>query len=121
MLSVMIIDDEERICEVMGEYLEKKGCKVRTSQTGEEAVEMIKKDKPDFVLLDLYMPGMGGESTLEEIRKISPDLPIIIITVDPHSETAMRLLKKGAIDYFVKPFDFYLLEKIVSTWDNTAH
>jgi len=116
MLSILIVDDEVSICDEIGGYLKRKGYAVRTSQSGEDALELICQEKPDIVLLDLFMPGMGGEATLEEIKVQFPNMPVIIITVDPHCDTALKLLKKGASDYFTKPFDYYLLEKILSTW-----
>ena len=69
MLSVLTIDDEVEICEMISEFLTSKGFKVITSQSGEEGIKLIDRENPDIVLLDLLMPEMSGESVLRNIKE----------------------------------------------------
>ena len=117
MLSVLIVDDELLFCEMMSDFLKKKGYKVRTSQSGIEALKLVEDEKPDIVLLDLLMPEMTGEAVLKELKKRYPDLPVLMVTVFSSEKKALELLRQGAVDYITKPIDFYYLEKYLSTWE----
>ena len=116
MLSILTVDDEVMICELISEVLQNKGYTVRKSQSGEDALKSISEEKPDIVLLDLNMPGMGGEATLREIKKRHRDLPVIIVSVNTSMNKALELLRDGASDYITKPIDFSYLEKNFSIW-----
>jgi len=117
MLSILTVDDEVMICDMIAEVLKNKGHAVRISQSGEDALRSIEEDKPDIVLLDLNMPGMGGEATLREIKRRYHNLPVIIVTVNTSLNKALELLREGASDYITKPIDFNYLEKNFSTWE----
>ncbi len=77
---ILVIDDEEAVRKSFSLTLEDAGYAVDTASTGEEGMEKVNADKFDMILLDLKMPGMGGVSTLREIRKVNEDLPVYIIT-----------------------------------------
>jgi DNA-binding response OmpR family regulator len=118
MFNILAVDDDHMICDVISDFLKGRGYGVRTAQTGEEALEMISKEKPDLVLLDMVMPGMGGEATLKGIKDIYLDLPVIMVTVMTDEKKALNLLAEGASDYITKPIDFKYLEKNLSVWES---
>ena len=120
MFSVLTVDDEISICETIADFLKTKGYKVKISQSGEEALEMIEDEKPDIILLDLNMPGMGGEATLREIKKRYYDVPVIMISMIDDENKALELLNAGASDYVPKPIDFLYLEKNLSAWETIS-
>lgn len=99
---ILIVDDEPRIGKVLGLKLKLSQYQVLTATDGKEALEIIKREKPDLVLLDLVMPEMDGYQVLQEVRTFSK-VPIIIFTARPEGiEKAMRL---GACDSIIKPFN----------------
>lgn len=118
MLSILTVDDEIVICEMIAEFLTKKGYKVRRCCSGEEALKLIDDERPDLVILDLIMPGIGGEATLKKIKELYHNLPVIILTTLNSGKKAMELLNQGASDYFTKPIDLYFLEKNLSIWES---
>ena len=116
MLSILFIDDELAICELIYDFLDRKGYRVRTSQSGKEVFRLIDAEKPDIIFLDLMMPDMNGEDILKRIKKDYPDIPVIIITALSDSKKAIELLVQGASDYLTKPVDLFYIEKYLSTW-----
>jgi len=116
MLSVLLIDDELAICDLMYDFLNRKGYRIRTAQSGKEVFSLIDAEKPDIVFLDLMMPDMTGEDILKKIKKDYPDIPVIIITALSDSKKAVELLVQGASDYLTKPIDLFYIEKYLSTW-----
>jgi DNA-binding response OmpR family regulator len=111
MFNILTVDDDIMICDVLTDFLKGKGYNVRTAHSGEEALESIAKEKPDIVLLDIVMPGMGGEATLKVIKERYIDLPVIMVTVMTDEKKALNLLTEGATDYITKPIDFKYIEK----------
>jgi two-component system KDP operon response regulator KdpE len=101
--NILVVDDEPQIRRVMRSTLSTQGYTVTEAKTGEEALESIRKERPDLVLLDVNMPGMGGIETCREIRR-SSDAPIIILTVRKTERDKVLALDAGADDYVVKPF-----------------
>ena len=102
--KVLVVDDDNNICELLKLYLEKEGYNVIVSHDGEEAVVKFNALKPDVVLLDIMLPGMDGWQVCREIRKKS-NLPIIMITAKSETFDKVLGLELGADDYIVKPFD----------------
>jgi len=76
-----------------------------TASRGDEALDMLKKEKPSIVFLDLKMPGMGGMEVLEQIKEIDETILVIIITGFATVETATKAMKQGAYDFIPKPFE----------------
>lgn len=101
--SILIVDDEPMIREVMAAYLQKKGCHILTAGTGREALEWIQKEVVSFVILDLMLPDMPGEDVCREIRKISR-VPVIMVTAKAAEQDMVNGLRIGADDYITKPF-----------------
>ncbi|HVS88769.1 MAG TPA: response regulator transcription factor [Candidatus Acidoferrum sp.] len=101
--NILVVDDEPQIRRVMRSTLSSQGYTVTEAKTGEEALDSIRKERPDLVLLDVNMPGMGGIETCREIRR-SSDAPIIMLTVRKAERDKVLALDAGADDYVVKPF-----------------
>lgn len=104
--NILVVDDEPKmanlisiIVEIVDKYT------VLKSGTSKEALEIVKNNKIDAVLLDILMPEMDGITLLDEIKKISPDTQVIMITAVDEVETAVSAIKKGAFDYIIKPFN----------------
>jgi len=101
--NILVVDDEPQIRRVLRSTLTTHGYVLTDAKTGEEAVEMARKSKPDLILLDLNMPGMGGIEACREIRAFST-APIIMLTVRNAERDKVMALDAGADDYVVKPF-----------------
>ncbi|MGA2813379.1 MAG: response regulator transcription factor [Candidatus Acidiferrum sp.] len=101
--NILVVDDEPQIRRVLRSTLTAQGYVLIDAKTGEEGVDIARKIKPDLILLDLNMPGMGGIETCREIRTFS-SAPIIMLTVRNAERDKVLALDAGADDYVVKPF-----------------
>jgi two-component system KDP operon response regulator KdpE len=101
--TILVVDDEPQIRRVLRATLSSRGYEIIDAKTGEEGIELARKDKPDLVLLDVNMPGMGGLEACREIRRGS-NAPIIMLTVRNAERDKVAALDAGADDYVVKPF-----------------
>jgi two-component system KDP operon response regulator KdpE len=101
--TILVVDDEPQIRRVMRTTLASNGYAVLEARTGEEALETIRKERPELVLLDVNMPGIGGLEVCREIRDQS-DIAIIMLTVRNTEHDKVLALDAGADDYVVKPF-----------------
>ena len=103
--KILIVDDEKNMRFFLREALAKEGYDIMTAESGAEAVEVLGQSHFDCVLLDIRMPKMDGIQTLEQLLKINPEVPVILMTAYGTKEVAMEAIQKGAYDYFTKPFD----------------
>jgi len=101
--SILVVDDEPQIRRVLRSTLSSQGYVILEAKTGEDAVEVARKEKPDLVLLDVNMPGIGGIDACRELRRAS-EAPIIMLTVRNAERDKVAALDAGADDYVVKPF-----------------
>ena len=101
--KVLVIDDEENVCELITLYFEKAGYDVVCAGDGSEGLEMIRSQKPDIVILDLMLPGMDGLDVCKEVRKFS-NIPLIMLTARVDEVDRVLGLEIGADDYVTKPF-----------------
>src|SRR4029453_2281643 len=101
--AVLVVDDEPKIVEVVGDYLRSAGFSVTTAADGEGAVALARARPPDLVLLDLGLPGMDGLDVARDLRRASP-VPIIMLTARGEEADRVLGLELGADDYLVKPF-----------------
>ncbi|GAB4421443.1 MAG: acetoacetate metabolism transcriptional regulator AtoC [Thermodesulfovibrionales bacterium] len=106
MNKILIVDDEEMARSPLCEILAAKGFFPLEATDGRNAVRIFERERPDTVLLDLVMPGMDGIETMRELKKIDPDIPVIIVTAHGDVPTAVEAIKLGAYDFVVKPPDF---------------
>jgi len=110
MKSILIVDDEQSIRESLTGILQDENFRALLATTGEEALGVLKAENPDLVLLDIWMPGMDGLETLEQIREIFPDQMVIMMSGHGTIETAVKATKLGAYDFIEKPLS---LEKVL--------
>lgn len=111
--KILVVDDEVEACNVLKEFLSSKGYEVFTALDGPTALEKVQKVKPHIVLLDMIMPGMGGIDVLQEIKKLDPDISVVMVTVVADQEKAKKTIELGAFDYITKPVDLKYLENVV--------
>jgi DNA-binding response OmpR family regulator len=100
---ILVIDDEENVCELITLYFERAGYEVVTSPDGSEATDLIRSQKPDLVILDLMLPGIDGLEVCKEIRKLT-NIPIIMLSAKVDEVDRVLGLEIGADDYVTKPF-----------------
>jgi DNA-binding NtrC family response regulator len=101
---ILIVDDEAGVRESVRILLNTE-YDVSVSASGDEALEMIRRERPDLVLLDIIMPGIDGMELLERIKASDPNLPVVMLTATKTVKTAVAAMKLGAFDYLPKPFD----------------
>ncbi|NWJ47865.1 MAG: response regulator transcription factor [Chloroflexi bacterium] len=102
--TILVVDDEQKLVELLRTILEKENYLVLEAHNGYEAIEKVRSDLPDLVLLDVMMPEMDGFEALKEIRQAS-NTPVIMLTVQATEADKVRGLELGADDYVAKPFD----------------
>jgi two-component system KDP operon response regulator KdpE len=102
--NVLIVDDERSIRQSLRTILTNLGFDIVEAARGEEALALVRTAQFDAVLLDINMPGMGGVDVCKLIRKVSPRLPIIMLTVQGSEDRKVEALDSGADDYITKPF-----------------
>jgi DNA-binding NtrC family response regulator len=102
--SILVVDDEEIMREILDTLLTREGYQVRLASSGEEALEFARAQTFDAAIVDVMMPGLDGIATLQELRKLDDDLPVLMITAFASVETAITAMKLGAFDYITKPF-----------------
>ncbi len=101
MATVLVVEDERDIRELLRRFLERSGCSVLTTGSGAEALHLLATSHIDLVLLDLGLPDIDGTEILEEA---SPRIPVIVLTARSDTQDRITGLKLGADDYIVKPF-----------------
>jgi two-component system, OmpR family, alkaline phosphatase synthesis response regulator PhoP len=101
--KIAVVDDEPQIVKVLKAYLEKAGYQVMTASDGRAALATIQHEKPDFIILDLNLPGMDGLEICKAVRRES-NVPILMLTARVEEADRLIGLELGADDYVVKPF-----------------
>jgi DNA-binding NtrC family response regulator len=102
--TILVIDDEEIMREILETLLTREGYEVRLAPNAAAGLELIRTMPLDAAIVDVMMPGMDGISALDEIKKIDDDLPVLMITAFASVENAIAAMKRGAFDYITKPF-----------------
>ncbi len=115
MAKLLIVDDEVDVREFAANFFRKRKLEVTIAGSGEEAIEKVKQDKPDVVLLDIRMGGMNGIVTLEEIKKIDPAIKVVMVTgtKPEENESYHKCIELGAVNYVHKPLRLEELEQVV--------
>ncbi|MGB9904115.1 MAG: sigma-54-dependent transcriptional regulator [Desulfotomaculales bacterium] len=111
--KILIIDDEQHLCWALEKAMRQEGYNAVCAFNGKSGLELIKKEAPSLVILDLKMPEMDGLEVLKKAKEIQPRLPVIILTAHGTIETAIEAMKMGAADYLTKPFDLEELKIII--------
>ena len=110
--KIIVVDDEPKILRLVSVKLRVSGYDVVATSDGEEALRLIRSERPDVLLLDIIMPGMDGFDVLEIVRGFS-DIPVIVFSARP--ESSPKAISLGANDFLAKPFDADDLVKRIDT------
>src|SRR5215217_5844777 len=102
--TVLIVDDEEIMREILDALLTRQGYSVRLAENAAQGLDLARTMSFDAAVVDMMMPGMDGISALDELKKIDDDLPVMMITAFASVENAIAAMKRGAYDYISKPF-----------------
>src|SRR5450830_241988 len=108
--TILIVDDEESICQTLGGILTDEGYGVVTAGSGEEALRILEEEPPNLVVLDIWLPGMDGIEVLKTIKAAHPHLRVVMMSGHGTIETAVKATKLGAFDFIEKPLS---LEKVL--------
>lgn len=113
-LTILVVDDEKPIREVMQEFLERRHhYRVLTAQDGFEALQILSQQKIDCCLTDISMPGVDGLELTERIQSIDNTIPVVVMTGYPSLESAIRTLKNGVVDFLIKPVKLDQLSVVI--------
>ena len=104
-MRVLVVDDEKLIRDVIKEYLLLENIEVEEASNGEEALNKVKQEDFDIIIMDIMMPNMNGETCIEELKKIEGfNTPVIALTADALNGAKEKYISEGFIDYIAKPF-----------------
>jgi DNA-binding NtrC family response regulator len=117
-ISILAVDDEQNLLELLITALGKRGFKVRTASSGMEALKLVERESFQLALLDIKMGPVNGVQLLKEIKDRRPVIKVIMMTAYPTLETRLDASENGASAYLTKPVD---LQKLVETINSLAH
>lgn len=111
--SVLVVEDDQNLREALCDTLTSGGRKAIGAENGEEALQFLQSEPVDMVLSDIQMDVMDGHTLLKRVKKLRPDLPVVMITAHGAVEGAVEAMKSGASDYLQKPFDAEVLMELI--------
>ncbi|MEW6380985.1 MAG: response regulator [bacterium] len=112
--NILIVDDDEELCNIYKEALEDEGYGIATAQNGKQALAKMKEEHFDLIIADKNMPQMGGARLLKAIRKKDPIVKIVLITGFGGQKSYLDAMERGADEFLNKPFHVAELKKFVS-------
>jgi two-component system, NtrC family, response regulator HydG len=112
--TILVVDDDHDMVSALSDILRQAGYHPLSANSGHDALAIVEREAPDVLISDLRMAGMSGHGLQAELKRIAPDLPVIIITAFGSIQTAVESMKLGAFDYITKPFSNGELLLIVS-------
>lgn len=111
--SILVVDDDEALRSVLEETLVSLNYEVTTASDGQDALEKLKQKNYDLIVTDIKMPKMNGKELLREVKQISPETPVIIITGYPETYSQQWIMEGGADGYLTKPFHIDKIDKLI--------
>ncbi|MFH0926183.1 MAG: response regulator [bacterium] len=112
--KILIVDDEENAREGLAKILKKTGYITATAENGEEALSILENSRYDLVITDIKMPRMDGMQLLKKMRKIAPDIGVIMVTAYGEVESYLEAMSQGAFEYLNKPMKIDELKKVIN-------
>jgi CheY-like chemotaxis protein len=109
MAKILAIDDEQSIRNLLDTLLRRKGYDVVLAESGQKGLELLRRERPDVIILDLKMPEMDGLTVLRQIRTLDPKKPVIILTGAGTAEAEQQVRALGVTEYVEKEFSLHLL------------
>ncbi|MFO0891434.1 MAG: sigma-54 dependent transcriptional regulator [Isosphaeraceae bacterium] len=113
MARLLVVDDETNLLFSLEEGLRSEALELLTARTAREGIERVRQDRPDAVILDVRLPDRSGLDAFDEIRRIDPRLPVVVVTAFATTETAIEAMKRGAFEYLLKPLDLRQLREVL--------
>lgn len=113
MADILVVDDEPSVAEAFTRFLQFEGHMAHVASSGEDALRHLELARPDLVVMDVRMPGLDGLQTLVEMRRLYPDLYVVIMTAFGTSQTSIDAIRAGAFDYLTKPLDLDHLRSVI--------
>ncbi len=111
--KILVVDDERDVITGFRRVFDKDNVDIISAYSGHEAIQILKDQTPDLVVMDLRMPGLDGLATLKQLREINPKLLVILMTAFSTSANVIEAMKNGAYDYLVKPFSVTKLREVI--------
>ena len=112
MIKILVVDDEIDVCDFVKNFFEERDFQVYTALNGNDAIRIVRKDKPELILLDVRMKGMDGIETLKKIREVDKKVKVVMVTAVVEQDIMDQASKLGASKYITKPL---ILEELEST------
>ncbi|AYV68409.1 response regulator [Niallia circulans] len=116
--KILIVDDQFGIRILLNEVFQKEGYKTFQAANGNQALEIVTRESPDLVLLDMKIPGMDGIEILKRMKKLNQDIRVIIMTAYGELDMIQEAKDLGALTHFAKPFDIDDLREAVKKYIN---
>ena len=113
MSTILVIDDEAGIRDVLREIIADEGYRVFTAEDGIEGLQILESERVDLVVLDVWLPNMGGIDVLKQIKTDSPDVEVVIISGHANIDLAVKAVKLGAFDFLEKPLSLDRVTTII--------
>ncbi|MBF0504407.1 MAG: response regulator [Candidatus Omnitrophica bacterium] len=113
MIKLLVVDDEQGICEIIEKTFSYIGFRVFSASTAKKALQVFRKEKPKIIFLDLMMPDRDGIDILKELRTIDPSVIVIIVTAKKDDKARQEVLELGAEEFITKPFSRNYLRDVV--------
>jgi len=110
---ILVVDDDAEVLDVVAEMLGRLGYDARLAETAIDAYASARDERPSAILLDINLPDASGTETLDQLRLLRPDIPIIMVTANADERLARETLTRGAFDYVMKPFDMERLGQVL--------
>lgn len=121
MATVLVIDDEEGIRNLLDTLLSRKGYEVVLASNGKKGLELFRRKRPDVVVLDLKMPQMNGLTVLQQVRQLNPTQPVVILTGAGTAEAEQQVRALGVTEYVEKEFSLHRLGDALKRLLNTPN
>ena len=113
MIKILVVDDEIDVCDFVKNFFEERNFQVYTALNGNDAIRIVRKDKPELILLDVRMKGMDGIETLKKIREVDKKVKVVMVTAVVDQDIMDQASKLGASKYITKPLILEELEAAV--------
>ena len=113
MRVILTVEDDSQVAALLADTLIALGYAAHVARTAGDALMMAEIERPDAILLDINLPDSSGISTLDRLRQVRPDVPIIMVTGNADEELARETLSHGAFDYVIKPFNIDRLTHVL--------
>jgi DNA-binding NtrC family response regulator len=114
MATILVVDDNEDMVEMLAQFFQMKGHRVLTALDAEQGLQKVREEKPSLILMDIMMPRVHGVEALRQVKAIDPGIKVIMITAVDDKDIAEEAMASGATDFITKPLDLQYLDTMVT-------